>query len=139
MDFNANVWYEPGIRHTLRTGTIMLLQEGQKAPFDISDFGILFYKDSIGLEQDIKKAVEKYLDKLDDSVCDSPVTSILNSRAYNKVEKKLEEMEKLIWRLVDEVPRDNDILEKDKVIRNRILWVDDYPMNNQSVFAIRRI
>lgn len=132
-DFNANVWYELGIRHTLRTGTIMLLQEGQKAPFDISDFGIIFYKDSIGLEQDIKKAVEKYLDKLDDSVCDSPVTSILNSRAYNKVEKKLEEMEKLIWRLVDEVPRDNDILEKDKVIRNRILWVDDYPINNQSV------
>lgn len=132
-DFNANVWYELGIRHTLRTGTIMILQEGQKAPFDISDFGIIFYKDSIGLEQDIKKAVEKYLDKLDDSVCDSPVTSILNSRAYNKVEKKLEEMEKLIWRLVDEVPRDNDILEKDKVIRNRILWVDDYPINNQSV------
>lgn len=117
----------------------MLLQEGQKAPFDISDFGIIFYKDSIGLEQDMKKAVEKYLDKLDDSVCDSPVTSILNSRAYNKVEKKLEEMEKLIWRLGDEVPRDNDILEKDKVIRNRILWVDDYLMNNQSVFAIRRI
>ncbi len=132
-DFNSNVWYELGIRHTLRAGTIMLLQEGQKVPFDISDFGIIFYKDSIGLEQYMEKAIEGYLDKLDDSVCDSPVISILNSRAYNKVEKKLEEMEKLIWRLVDEVPRDMDIAEKSKVKRNRILWVDDYPTNNQSV------
>lgn len=53
-DFNSNVWYELGTRHTLRTGTIMLLQEEQKVPFDISDFGIIFYKDSIGLGQRIK-------------------------------------------------------------------------------------
>lgn len=59
----------------------MLLQEGQKVPFDISDFGIIFYKDSIGLEQRIKKSIEDYLDKLDDSTCDSPVISSLNGRA----------------------------------------------------------
>lgn len=29
----------------------MLLQQGQKVPFDISDFGIVFYEDSINLEQ----------------------------------------------------------------------------------------
>ena len=86
-DFNSNVWYELGIRHTLRTGTIMLLQEGQKVPFDISDFGIVFYKDSIGLEQRIKKSIEDYLDKLDDSICDSPVISSLNGSACNNVRK----------------------------------------------------
>lgn len=132
-DFNSNVWYELGIRHTLRTGTIMLLQEGQKVPFDISDFGIIFYKDSIGLEQRIKKSIEDYLDKLDDSICDSPVISSLNGRACNNVEKKLEEMQQLIWRLIDEVPRDNTTIGKAKVKRNRILWVDDYPINNESV------
>lgn len=41
-DFNANVWYELGIRHTLHIGTLMLLQEGQNPPFDIKDFGIVF-------------------------------------------------------------------------------------------------
>lgn len=132
-DFNSNVWYELGIRHTLRTGTIMLLQEGQKVPFDISDFGIIFYKDSIGLEQRIKKSIEDYLDKLDDSVCDSPVISTLNSRTCNNVEKELGEMKQLIWRLIDEFPRDNNIIGKAKVKRNRILWVDDYPINNESV------
>lgn len=132
-DFNSNVWYELGIRHTLRTGTIMLLQEGQKVPFDISDYGIIFYKDSIGLEQRIKKAIEEYLKKLDGSVCDSPVISILNSREYKNVEKKLDEMQQLIWRLVKELPRDNSVIEKARTRRNRILWVDDYPINNESV------
>lgn len=132
-DFNSNVWYELGIRHTLRTGTIMLLQEGQKVPFDISDFGIIFYKDSIGLEQRLKKSIEDYLNKLDDAVCDSPVISTLNSRVCNNVEKELGEMKQLIWRLIDEFPRDNNIIGKVKVKRNRILWVDDYPINNESV------
>lgn len=132
-DFNSNVWYELGIRHTLRTGTIMLLQEGQKVPFDISDYGIIFYKDYIGLEQRIKKAIEEYLKKLDGSVCDSPVISILNSREYKNVEKKLDEMQQLIWRLVKELPRDNSVIEKARTRRNRILWVDDYPINNESV------
>lgn len=132
-DFNANVWYELGIRHTLRSGIIMLLQEGQKVPFDISDFGIIFYKDSIGLEQRIKKSIKEYLDKLDNSVCDSPVINSINSRVYSNIEKKFEEMQQLIWRLIDEVPRDNNIIRKGKVKRNRVLWVDDYPINNESV------
>lgn len=135
-DFNSNVWYELGIRHTLRTGTIMLLQEGQKVPFDISDFGIIFYKDSIGLAQHIKNSIEDYLHKLDNSVCDSPVISTLNSRVYNNVEKKLEEMQNLIWRLIDEIPRDDNIIGKAKIKRNRILWVDDYPINNESVIKL---
>ncbi len=37
----------------------MLLQDGKKVPFDISDFEIIFYKDSIGLEQQIKKSIKK--------------------------------------------------------------------------------
>lgn len=132
-DFNSNVWYELGIRHTLRTGTIMLLQEGQKVPFDVSDFGIIFYKDSIGLEQRIKKSIVDYLDKLDNSICDSPVISSLSGRACNNVEKKLEEMQQLFWRLIDELSSDNTIIGKVTAKRNRILWVDDYPINNKSV------
>lgn len=135
-DFNANVWYELGIRHTLKTGTIMLLQEGQKAPFDISDFGIVFYKDSIGLEQRIKKSIKEYLAKLDEKGSDSPVISALNNRVYNNVEKKLDEMQQLIWRLVDEIPRDKSKVRKSKVRSNRILWVDDYPGNNESVISL---
>lgn len=132
-DFNSNVWYELGIRHTLKAGTIMLLQDGQKVPFDISDFGIIFYKDSIALEQSMKSAIKNYLDKLDDSVCDSPVISALNSRVYSNIETKVEELQKLVWKLINEIPRDNSPVGKAKFKRNRILWVDDYPGNNESI------
>lgn len=135
-DFNSNVWYELGIRHTLKTGTIMLLQEKQKVPFDINDFGIIIYRDSIGLEQRLKRDIENYLGKLSDSSCDSPVISILDNTTYNNVDKKLDEMKQLIWRLIDEIPRDNNVTRKNKIKRNRILWVDDYPINNESVISL---
>lgn len=76
------------------------------------------------------------MDKLDDSVCDSPVINNLNSKTYNTVEKELGEMKQLIWRLIDEFPRHNNVIGKFKVKRNRILWVDDYPVNNDSVVSL---
>lgn len=135
-DLNANVWYELGVRHTLKKGTIMLMQEGQKVPFDVNDFGINFYKDSIGLEQSIKKSIKEYLEKLDDGNCDSPVIDALklNYKVYGELESKLGNMEQLIWRLVAEISKDKNITEKDKCLkRNRVLWVDDFPANNESV------
>lgn len=135
-DLNANVWYELGIRHTLKIGTIMLMQEGQKVPFDISDFGIIFYKDSIGLEQRLRKSLKEYLDKLDAKTSDSPVISALNNRIYNNLEKKLEEMQQLIWRLIDEIPRDKSFTAKGEIRKNKILWVDDNPINNESVISL---
>lgn len=75
-DFNANVWYELGIRHTLRTGTIMLLQEGQKAPFDISDYGIIFYRETekpTDADGKIRASISRYLGKITGRTVDSPV------------------------------------------------------------------
>lgn len=99
-DLNANVWYELGIRHTLKNGTIMLMQKDAKVPFDVHDFGIVFYEDILGLEQKLEKALKHYLDKLDEESMDSPVISVLNSREYNQLGKKLDEMQELIWKLV---------------------------------------
>lgn len=135
-DFNVNVWYELGIRHTLKSGTIMLLQEGQKVPFDISDFGIIFYKDSIGLEGFVRKEVERYLAKSTDNTCDSPVLYSLNNGVNGSVQKKLEEMQQLIWRLIDEIPKEAGLRKDNKNRKNRILWVDDYPSNNETIIKL---
>lgn len=42
-DFNPNVWYELGTRHSLRRGTIMVIDKDQELPFDIRHFGCIFY------------------------------------------------------------------------------------------------
>jgi hypothetical protein len=42
-DYNANVLYELGTRHSLKRGTIMMLERGQKIPFDIAQYGVIYY------------------------------------------------------------------------------------------------
>ena len=45
-DQNPNVFYELGIRHTQSNKTIMLCEKSQKIPFDLSVYGVGFYKDN---------------------------------------------------------------------------------------------
>lgn len=45
-DHNPNVFYELGIRHTQSNKTIMLCEESQKIPFDLSNYGVGLYKDN---------------------------------------------------------------------------------------------
>ena len=42
-DFNPNVWYELGVRHSHRSGTIMLCEKDQiqTLPADLKNQGIL--------------------------------------------------------------------------------------------------
>lgn len=135
-DFNANVWYELGIRHTLKNGTIMLLQEGEKAPFDINDFGIIFYKDSIGLERKLEMDIENYLNKINENVCDSPVRFSLKNKENLINDNKIDEMKELLWKVIKEIPREKNVEYKETIKQNKILWVDDYPINNEIVINL---
>jgi len=59
-DGNSNVFYELGARHSLRKGTIMILEKGMRPPFDVGHHGILFY-DRHNLNEfkkDLKRRIE---------------------------------------------------------------------------------
>ena len=43
-DENPNVYWELGVRHALRNGTIMIAEEGFKPPFDIRTRAVLPYR-----------------------------------------------------------------------------------------------
>lgn len=45
-DHNPNVFYELGIRHTQSNKTVMLCEESQRIPFDLSNYGVGLYKDN---------------------------------------------------------------------------------------------
>jgi hypothetical protein len=76
-DNNRNVFYELGVRHSLRQGTIMVL-EGDDRPFDISNYGILKYSrnDREKFVQDLRR----FIDACESSGEDSPVADFLNQR-----------------------------------------------------------
>ena len=78
-ELNANVFYELGVRHSLRKRTILLALEGTKIPFDVQDLNVIFYQDLIGGEKKAITMIKKLLGELleNGQVDDSPVFSFL--------------------------------------------------------------
>lgn len=74
-DLNPNVFYELGVRHALRAGTILIALKGTRLPFDVGDLRVIPYEDRVGGE---KKAIPQIQDLLrsllaDERPQDSPV------------------------------------------------------------------
>jgi len=82
-DFNANVMWELGIRHTLSTKTIMICQKEQidNLPSDIRHFGVIGYGKEITDAEEFKEEIEKMLSELNSNpdLNTSPVRNVLNA------------------------------------------------------------
>ena len=63
-DRNPNVFYELGIRHTQSKKTIMLCEESQKIPFDLSNYGVGLYKDNRYRYKRIEKELLQRLEQI---------------------------------------------------------------------------
>jgi hypothetical protein len=60
-DLNPNVFYELGVRHALRNGTILVALEGTKLPFDVGDLRSVFYKDRVGAEKEAVPEIQRLI------------------------------------------------------------------------------
>ena len=77
-DFNANVWYELGIRHSLKKGTIMIIESGQKPPFDIASYGYIKYVDKIEAVAAFKDELKSFIEKIESNThVDNPVQDFI--------------------------------------------------------------
>ncbi len=103
-DYNPNVLWELGVRHSFKPGTITIAEEGTQIPFDIKDKGVLFY-DTGHLNKEFKdsliKAVQDCCENPDES--DSPILEAISGRGtlYGLIQKKtiLKKITGLIWEL----------------------------------------
>lgn len=76
-DYNSNVWYELGIRHSLKEGTIMMIEKGQKLPFDTTQYGVIQYNDIRASKQFITQ-FESFIESIEKSKrIDNPVHEFL--------------------------------------------------------------
>jgi CheY-like chemotaxis protein len=60
-DLNPNVFYELGVRHSLRNKTILIASKGTQPPFDIGDLRITFYENKIGGEKKVIPEIQALL------------------------------------------------------------------------------
>lgn len=58
---NANVFYEVGYAHALRTPTILLARRGEKLPFDVSGYRTIFYEDTISGKDNVAEDLRRHL------------------------------------------------------------------------------
>lgn len=88
-----------------------------------------FVKES-DIETILKKQWSSYFQKL------LKEHSVREEKMNNSVlEKKVDELQSLIWRFIKETPRENDLQVSSRRKHGRILWVDDYPVNNEAVIS----
>lgn len=91
---------------------------------------IFSFKKETDIEEILKKQWSSYFQKLI-----KEQFSKKEKEDNNKLEKKVDELQALIWRFINEAPREKDIQVSQKKKYGRILWVDDYPVNNESVIS----
>lgn len=88
---NPNVFYELGIAHTVGNKTIMTSQSREDVPFDIANFRIIFYEQSISgskkLVSALDSAIKELLKALDRT--NNPVQSVLNNRAAFHLNRRI--------------------------------------------------
>lgn len=49
------------------------------------------------------------------------------------LKKSVDDLRELVWEFINETPREMSLQAGQKNKHRRILWVDDYPENNESV------
>lgn len=77
-DFNANVWYELGIRHSFKKGTIMVIEDGQKLPSDITSYGVIKYNDGLGASMDLRGELKSFIERIESKTqIDNPVQDFI--------------------------------------------------------------
>ena len=148
-DYNANVWYELGIRHALRKGTIMIIEKGQKIPFDISNYGAIIYEDTISGTSDFKKQLKSFIERIEkEHPTDNPVIDFLETYKKKddtqwqediemKYNKRFDQMFELVLKLQqDKISVIKQLEKPRKLTKNKVLWVDDSPKNNEAIMDL---
>ncbi len=90
-DYNPNVFWELGVRHSFKHGTITIAEEGTKVPFDIKDKSVLFY--DIGhLNEEFKEVLKKAVQDccINPEKTDSPILEAISGRGtlYQLINKE---------------------------------------------------
>jgi hypothetical protein len=117
-DFNPNVWYELGVRHSLRKGTIMMIERGEdqrlELPFDVKVYGVIDYakhKDPAELLKDpeLEQDFKRHIAKVEAGEASNPVADSLSVPPYadliytiNRAKGRLREAVTMISRLCGE-------------------------------------
>lgn len=113
-ELNPNVFYELGVRHALRSGTILVALQGTKPPFDVGDLRIISYEDRVGGEKDAIPQIQAALEAIygDARTQDSPVLQAVPELAELCPQKEQEARYAALVKERDLLRAQLDVLER---------------------------
>jgi len=103
-DMNPNVFYELGVRHTLRTRTILVSQTMDDVPSDLKQYGVITYNTTLSGVTEYKKKISKILKEIRNNPnrSDNPVSDYLNLKTIVTDPFEAKTIEKKLIALVSE-------------------------------------
>lgn len=114
---NANVCYELGVRHALKGGTIMIVDDIESIPFDLKPYRVLEYSATLRgahiFKRDLKKFLQAALD--DPRGADNPVLDFLPRPERERVEQAEAVHNR---QLIDELR--SEVAEKTRLLKDEI-------------------
>lgn len=107
-DMNPNVFYELGVRHTLRNRTILIAQDEKYVPSDLRSYWVIFYEKNLSGLQDFKNKVRGILKEMMDNPekPDSPVADFLENRNISLLSQEKSANVKKLTALLSELSYD---------------------------------
>jgi hypothetical protein len=141
-DMNPNVFYELGVRHTLRNRTILIAQDMKYVPFDLRSYWVVIYKKDLSGVQDFKDRIRDIMKDMmnNPEQRDNPVGDFLGEKNISLLSQERSANLKKLTALVSEcsynlhsVDRILRLLDADKKGQSRKergRFVSSYRVNN---------
>ena len=103
-DMNPNVFYELGVRHTLRNRTILVSQTMDDVPSDLRQYGVIIYETSPKGVTEYKKKINTILKDIRNNPdrSDNPVSDYLDLKSIVTDPFEAKSIEKKLLALVSE-------------------------------------
>ena len=89
-DMNPNVFYELGVRHTLKNRTILICQDLKHVPSDLRAYGVVEYAPDLKGLPEFRKRLRLLFHQIEDQPerPDNPVADYIKNRAYLLYERE---------------------------------------------------
>jgi len=124
-DTNPNVFYELGVRHTLRNRTILIAQDMEFVPSDLKSYWVIIYKKDLSGLQDFKDKMKDTLREMmrDPEKPDNPVADFLGEKNVSLLSQErsanLKKLTALVSEFSDNLGSADEILSLIKTIQKK--------------------
>ena len=133
-DMNPNVFYELGVRHTLRNRTILIAQDMKYVPSDLRSYWVIIYKKGLSGLQDFKNKIRGTMKEMmnNPEKPDNPVEDFLGEKNISLLSQERSGNSRKLTALVGELSYNMSLVDS---VLSTVKTNEEAKKKNQSGFV----